>query len=171
MPSEKIYKPKSILKKETMVRATQIKSKPIKLLTDKPKGYIFSGAPSNWVTALGKNTWGLRSNHRSTWSGIAKGDPVFFYATSPVSGLIGYGTVIRIFEGKELYWQDEIAESRVKYPYRIEFAPVALLDQKTWEAKSVGIVHLGPIYYRGINQIFEQELVNKLVRLTKIHFE
>lgn len=162
MPSELIEKPKSTLKKVTVENMTDTECKPITLFTEKANAYIFSGSPSNWETALKKNIWGLRSNHRSEWWGITKGDPVFLYATSPVSGLIGYGTVIRTFEGKEPYWPDEIRKNQVKYPYRIEFTPVALLDQKSWKTKSVRINHLGPIYFRGVNPIVKEELVRKL---------
>lgn len=165
MPSQLIEKPRSIAKKETVEKVTAPECKPITLFTEKAKGYIFSGSPSNWETALKKSIWGLRSNHRSEWSGIKKGDPVFFYATSPVSGLIGYGAVIRTFEGKGPYWPDEIRENQVKYPYRIEFTPIALLDQKSWKPKSVRINHLGPIYFRGINPITKQELVDRLKNL------
>jgi hypothetical protein len=164
MPSEKIEKTKIASKK---VRKKHVKrnQKTIELFAEKPLGYIFSGSPINWKVALKKNIWGLRDSHREIWLTIKKGDPVFFYVTSPVSGLIGYGLVTQTFEGNEPYWPDEIKEGCVKYPCRVSFKLIKMLDQNLWETKSVKISHLGPIYFRGINSIMELELVEKLENL------
>lgn len=133
----------------------------------KAEGYIFSGSPLNWQAALKDNIWGLRSSHKSEWLGIREGDPAFFYATSPVSGLIGCGTVVRTFEGEDPYWPDEVREGQVKYPYRIEFEVTSLLDRPAWRARSAKITHLGPVYYSGINRILASELIAELRTLAQ----
>lgn len=162
MPSEKIEKPKSSLPKERGKQAISTQTRTARPSTTKAEGYIFSGSPSNWQAALRANIWGLEGKHQAVWERIEAGNPVFFYATSLVSGLIGWGTVQRTFVGTEPYWPDELRDNQVKYPYRIEFIPGKLVEQESWKTGAVKISHLGPIYFSGINPITSPKLINTL---------
>lgn len=125
-------------------------------------GWVFSGHPQNWKFAFRRNIWGLKTSHRPLWQKIMKGDMIFFYATKPVGGVIGVARAERIFEEKEPYWPDEIAEGRVKYPLRVEFKPLEILGEDCWEEKRVSIKHLGPIFFHGINALMDKELFKRL---------
>ena len=48
-------KPIFPLRKEMSEKVTGKAFETVKLPKEKPKGYIFSRAPANWVTALGTN--------------------------------------------------------------------------------------------------------------------
>jgi len=125
--------------------------------------WILSGNPSNWKVALRRNIWGLKPKHRSLWQQVKEGDPVFLYATRPISGLIGFGKTTRIMEEDRPFWPDEVESGEVKYPYRIEFKPMRILDELNWKARRIPIGHLGLIYFKAINPIVDKELMEKLL--------
>jgi hypothetical protein len=130
-------------------------------------GWILSGTPSNWKVAFGRNIWGVKSKHKALWQQIKKDDVLFLYATKPISGLIGIAKATGVMKEKEPYWPDEIIEGRVKYPYRIEFKPVKILDERDWESRKISISHLGSIYFQGINPIRNKELLKRLDDIAK----
>ena len=167
MPSAVIQKPRSVVGRDALEEAAPVVPDPLSPGVRKADAYIFSGSPLNWQAALKDSIWGMRNSHRPEWLAIREGDLVFFYATSPVSGLIGYGTVIRTFEANEPYWPDEVREGCVKYPYRVQFEVGLLLDPRSWRTRSARIAHLGPIYFRGINPIPSREVVDTLKTLAK----
>ena len=71
--------------------------------------WLAIGNPENWVTAFdSKNTWGLKSTQRHLWEGLAANDFVFFYATQPVIGIIGYGLIKTKFSQDKPLWPQEI---------------------------------------------------------------
>ena len=56
--------------------------------------WLVVGPPENWETAFNQgNIWGLINKQKHWWDKLNEGDTVLFYATKPVSGFIGYGTI------------------------------------------------------------------------------
>jgi len=156
-----ILRPKSRAQPQTIQKPTP--SKIVTLETYQPNfGWILSGNSTNWKIALKRNIWGVKPKHRPLWQQIKEGDTVFFYATRPISGLIGSGKVTMKMKESEPYWPDERSIGMVKYPYRIEFTPTRMIEEDEWKSKRVSIRHLGPIYFGGINPIRSKYLLTRL---------
>src|SRR5437588_13133736 len=57
--------------------------------------YLAPGSRENWKLAFASgNVWGLRGNRKRTWRRLKKGDVVFFYVQSPISRVLGYGSIL-----------------------------------------------------------------------------
>ncbi len=79
--------------------------------------WLVVGSPHNWRTAFEqKNIWGLKQTQRYLWESLNEKDTLFFYVTSPVSGIIGYGTVRTKFPQDQPLWPQEIEENKVIWP-------------------------------------------------------
>ncbi|MDY6918410.1 MAG: hypothetical protein SVP26_10810 [Chloroflexota bacterium] len=68
---------------------------------------------------------------------MAESDIVLFYATKPVSGAIGYGSVQTKFRQDQPLWPQEISEGTVKWPLRFELEVEYCLPPETWETMRV----------------------------------
>mgnify|MGYP001128391279 CR=1 FL=1 len=96
------------------------------------------GSPSNWMEAFEKgNIWGLTVRQRRLWESLAKADTVLFYATHPISGVIGYGMVQTKFRQSEPLWPNEIAQGKVIWPLCFEFNVEYCLPPKEWKTRTV----------------------------------
>lgn len=97
--------------------------------------WLIAGPPKNWETAFKEgNIWGLRQIERmvAQWEKLSQGDHLIFYATKPVSGIIGYGIARTKFKQDKPLWPLEIQEGKVVWPYRFEFDVVYCLPQDRW---------------------------------------
>ena len=100
--------------------------------------WLTVGAPEQWKTAFEQaNTWGLVTRQRHLWNGLAENDVILIYATKPVSGLVGYGTIKNKFKQDKPLWPQEIAEGKVKWPLRFEFNINYCLAPDEWSIKRV----------------------------------
>jgi len=98
------------------------------------------GTPENWHTAFDFNgIWGLKSSQRRFWDSFEENnDLIFFYATRPVSGVVGYGIIrTKLFQNSPL-WPAERARNEVIWPLRFEFDVLACLPPSAWEKGKVG---------------------------------
>ena len=50
-----------------------------------------------------------------------------------------------------------------KYLYRIEFAPMKILDESDWKERRIPTGHLGRIYFQDINLIGEKRILEELL--------
>jgi len=65
--------------------------------------WILTGNEENWETALNSNIWGVRKgNLVRYWEKLNKGDFLFFYVKSPITGIIGVGEVESKCKQKEM---------------------------------------------------------------------
>ena len=62
---------------------------------------------------------------------------MLFYATSPVSGVIGYGVVRTKSRQDKPLWPQEVEENEVFWPYRFEFDVKYCLPQDRWRTQKV----------------------------------
>lgn len=69
-------------------------------------------------------------------------DLVFFYATSPVAGVIGYGIVRTKLRQISPLWPRERAENRVIWPLRFEFDVISCLPPAVWRDQKVVLEEL-----------------------------
>lgn len=110
------------------------------------RAWLAVGTPQNWHTAFDFNgIWGLKASQRNHWEAISENeDLVFFYATSPVSGVVGYGVVRTKLFQHSLLWPDERARNEVIWPLRFEFDVISCLPPASWERSRVGKDELRP---------------------------
>ena len=67
--------------------------------------WLMVGAVKNWITAFEHgNIWGLKKTQRHLWESLSEKDIVLFYATQPVSGVIGHGIVKTKFIQDNFFW-------------------------------------------------------------------
>jgi len=130
------------------------------------KYWLVVGSPKNWETAFKYgNIWGLKDSARQKllWEQIAEGDILIFYATSPVSGVIGYGVVKTKFKQDRPLWPKEVKENRVIWPLRFEFDVEYLIPQTDWVNGKVSREELKPIVRGGFQEI-SGELAETVIR-------
>lgn len=100
--------------------------------------WLAVGPPENWKTAFEQGSiWGLTERQRYLWERLAENDTVLFYATKPVSGLIGYGTVQTKFRQSQPLWPQEITEGIIKWLLRFEFKVEYSLPLDKWNAQKL----------------------------------
>jgi len=83
--------------------------------------WLAIGPPDNWEIGIKKKIWGVTPRHSKAWGLVEQGDTVFFYAMTPVKGLIGYGTVAKTKVDEKPFWPQEISEKQSYWPFRISF--------------------------------------------------
>lgn len=125
--------------------------------------WTLSGYAENWERALADNIWGVKEGKlKKYWENISKGDILFFYVTSPISGVVGFGKVTAKFRQDKPLWPDEIRANTVIYPYRWEFTPVFVLPKTDWQEQKITLAGSGIGYQAGINVVKNKDAINKL---------
>lgn len=125
--------------------------------------WLAVGPPKNWETAFEqKNIWGLTARQKHLWESLAQADTVLFYATQPISKVIGYGTVQTKFRQSEPLWPDEIAQGKVIWPLRFEFNVAYCLPPGEWKTYTVTSDVLKLKAGRGF-QLLEDDLARQVI--------
>ena len=134
--------------------------------------WLVVGSPHNWKTAFEhKNIWGLKQTQRYLWESINEKDTLFFYVTSPVSGIIGYGTVRTKFPQDQPLWPQEIKENRVIWPLRFEFDVERCLPPDKWQTSKIASRELFPRGgFQALDHDIAQQLVSKFTSLPKEYY-
>ncbi len=97
------------------------------------RAWIAVGSPEHWQLAFDHGgIWGLIDSHEKQWARVERGDLIFCYATSPVSGLVGYGRVTKTFRQDRPLWPPEVQSNSVIWPLRFEFEILDLVDTAAW---------------------------------------
>jgi hypothetical protein len=124
--------------------------------------WVLCGKPENWGIAFKDEIWGLIPKFKGKWRHLRVGDYLFFYSTSPVKGVIGFGRVQAKFNQNRPLWPDEIAKKEVLYPFRFEFISEYVLPESQWEERKAKI-NLPFGSYSGMNLIDDEDVIEKLV--------
>jgi hypothetical protein len=126
-------------------------------LAGTPKFWLAVGTPQNWHTAFDySGIWGLKSSQRHYWEAIVENlDIVFFYATLPVGGVVGYGIVRTKLHQPSPLWPEERARNEVIWPLRFEFEPIACLPPSGWKNGRVITENLKARVRSGFQQVDE----------------
>jgi len=131
-----------------------------------PRWWIASGSPEHWKVAFEMGRiWGIIDKKFAQWERLSTGDYILFYATKPVSGIIGYGIVRTKFKQDKPLWPREIKEGRVIWPYRFEFDVEYCLPPDKWEVNKVSseyIVHAAIGGFQPIKEEEAQKIIRKL---------
>ena len=100
--------------------------------------WLVVGAVRNWITAFEQgNIWGLRKTQQHLWDSISENDKVLFYATQPVSGIIGHGIIRTKFRQDKPLWPEEVRKHEVIWSLRFEFDVESCLPQEDWKTKKL----------------------------------
>lgn len=119
------------------------------------KTWLVVGDPGNWVIAIKNRVWGVRGTPRHTkiWHAISEGDQVLFYATRPVSGIIGMGKVISKFRDESPLWSKEYADGHAVWPHRFGIEVGAVLPYSHWEAERLDFDAIRAVVHRGFQRL------------------
>ena len=100
--------------------------------------WLAVGSVENWKTAFAhRDIWGLKHTQRHLWDDLCENDVLFFYATQPVIGVIGYGVIKTKFFQDEPLWPQEIKEKRVIWPLRLELDVEKCLPYDEWTTSRI----------------------------------
>jgi hypothetical protein len=126
--------------------------------------WVAVGPPEHWQIAFNQgNIWGLTTSarNRTLWTGISDGDHILFYATTPVSGVIGHGIIKTKFKQDKPLWPQEVKEGKVIWFYRFEFDVTYCLPKEKWETDKA--VCKGLLPRRGFH-LLRQEFADEIVK-------
>lgn len=91
-----------------------------------------------------------------------------FYVTSPVSGIIGHGTVRIKFHQDQPLWPQEIKENKVIWPLRFEFNVERCLPLDKWQISKITSKELFPRGgFQALSHNTARQLLSKLASLPK----
>ncbi|MEM3011460.1 MAG: hypothetical protein QXE76_06580 [Candidatus Bathyarchaeia archaeon] len=129
------------------------------------KWWLAIGPPEYWQIAFEQGSiWGLKATrrHNAHWQSLSEGDYILFYATRPISGIIGYGVIRRKFRQNKPLWPQEVEENRVIWPNRFEFDVKYSLPQNRWKDDKIVLDSL-KILVRGGFQEIKEEIANEAI--------
>lgn len=131
--------------------------------------WLVVGSPGNWKTAFEqRNIWGLKPTQRYLWESLSEKDILFFYVTSPVSGIIGHGAVRIKFRQDQPLWPQEIKEKKVIWPLRFEFSVERCLPLDRWQTSQITSRELFPRGgFQALSHDVARQLISKLASLPK----
>jgi predicted RNA-binding protein len=130
--------------------------------SNKIKYWILSGSKDNWRIGITSSVWGVRSGLQNLWEKLQTSDVLIFYATSPISGIIGFGRLETKFKQDKPLWKDEIDQNKVIYPFRFEFKIDYVLPERDWDKLKININDLKLNYWGGINSIKNIDAIKNL---------
>ena len=134
-----------------------------------PNWWLAVGPPEYWqiAFAFGK-IWGLRAVDVliARWEKLLEGDRILFYATKPVTGVIGYGVVRSKFKQDKPLWPREVQEGKVIWPYRFEFDVEYCLPQDKWMTRKVSSNYMAAAAKGGFQPVKEEEAQEIIRNLT-----
>jgi predicted RNA-binding protein len=124
--------------------------------------WLIVGSKKNWDAAFQHgNIWGLRETQRHFWKNLNENDKVLFYVTSPVVGIIGYGTVRTKVKQNVPLWPEEINQKKVIWPLRFEFDIDYCLQPDKWVSDKKVSKELFPrAGFQLLNENFAKKLIS-----------
>jgi predicted RNA-binding protein len=130
------------------------------------KFWLAVGTSENWHTAFDYGgIWGLRNSQVGFWNRMTENsDLIFFYVTSPVSGVVGNGILRTKLHQLSPLWPEERAKNQVIWPFRVEFDVMSCLSPAVWKDQAVGAEELKTRVRSGFQEI-EPQLAERLMKL------
>ena len=123
------------------------------------------GPQENWTHSFENgNIWGCPGSTgiRTQWTKANIGDILFFYITSPVKGIIGYGKIIAKSENTIPFWPIESGDKPSRFPLRIGFERLALIPHDKWTSEdSIGGV--AGLARMGSWQVINHDLAKSII--------
>ncbi len=135
----------------------------------RPKSWLVIGTTKNWDTALSQPVpiWGLKSRYLSEFQSMIRGDLLWFYATSPVSGVIGVGaTKDKYIDDRNPVWEEEQVKKKVIWPLRFRIHVLKILPKPRWKMDCIKITDFNLFWRQGF-QLLREEHVRELLSRSK----
>ena len=138
----------------------------------KVQNWLVVGVPKNWETAFDQPVpiWGLKLRYQVEFQALDIGDLLWFYATSPISGIIGVGAVKdKYVDNINLVWEEELKLKEVIWPQRFRIHILKALPQAQWKTHKVKINDFNLIWQVGF-QLFREKHAIELLKRAKDTF-
>lgn len=127
--------------------------------------WLAIGPPGNWEIALEKGIWGFSGMYGSLWRKMVGGELLFFHATRPVGGVIGYGKILSRTIQKEPFWPGEMTE--FQWPLQVKFEVVLSIPKDEWTNKAIHLgKHIG--FQRALQRLDEWSSEHIIQNLQKL---
>lgn len=136
-----------------------------------PRWWLAVGPADQWRVAFEEgNTWGLKPAGRPAlmWEVLSEEDKVLFYITSPVAGVVGYGTIRRKFKQDKPLWPDEVKQQKILWPLRFEFDIDHLLPLERWREQRADIQDLRILARGGFQSVEAKTAMEAVDALTPL---
>ena len=95
--------------------------------------WLAIGSIERWKQALELSTCGMTKRYEDFWKRVSPKDILFFYVTSPVKGVVGYGVIMEKLKENKPLWPEEVHKRRVLWPLRLGFEVTHCLPPEQWE--------------------------------------
>ena len=136
------------------------------------QSWLFIGKTKNWEKALSQPIpiWGLKTSFQSYFNSIKIGDLLWFYSTSPVSGVIGLGAVKdKYIDNTNLVWPEEIKNQRVIWPLRFRIQVLKVLPAFKWKDDNIKIKDF-ELFWQTSLHLLNEKHVNELLKRSEVSF-
>jgi len=120
------------------------------------------GIVRNWETALAQPVpvWGLKPLYQSVFQALNIGDMLWFYATSPVKGVIGLGMIKDKYVDKmNLIWDEELKKKEVIWPLRFRIQVLKVINRGYWKSDCINIKDFGLNWQVGFQLLSDEHAI------------
>lgn len=135
------------------------------------KNWLLIGIKENWERALSQPIpiWGLKERYNKEFQALNVGDIVWFYTTSPISGIIGMGMVKdKYIDNINLVWSDELFKKQVVWPLRFRIQVLKTINPELWETQNIKIKDFNLIWQIGFQALNKEQVKDLLNRSKEI---
>jgi len=135
------------------------------------QNWLVIGIPQNWETALSQPVpiWGLKPRFQAEFQNLKVGDILWFYATSPISGVIGIGVVKDKYDDRvNLVWKEEFEKKEVIWPLRFRIHVLKVLPRRDWGKKRIKINDFNLFWQLGFQPLKPEYIIELSNRASKV---
>lgn len=100
--------------------------------------WLLIGPAKNLELGMQRGIWGLPPRNIQRWSLIEPGDTLFFYATAPIQGIVGWGLAVDTAQDDTPLWPEE-RRGQARFPLRIVFEQTTVIPIREWQLRRVPI--------------------------------
>ncbi|MEM2918862.1 MAG: EVE domain-containing protein [Candidatus Altiarchaeota archaeon] len=138
-------------------------------MKEEVKNWLVIGVPKNWETALSQPVplWGLKPHYQLEFKSMNVGDILWFYATSPIGGIIGIGVVKdKYVDNTNLVWEEELKQKEIIWPLRFRIHVLKVLPKHEWKMNRIKINDFNLFWQLGF-QLLRSEHIVELFKRSK----
>jgi predicted RNA-binding protein len=118
------------------------------------KFWVSSGSPENWKVGIERGgVWAVNPKLKDRWKRLSPGDVLVFYATHPISGIIGIGRIKKIEEGDKPIWPEEIQRGKAIWRYRFWFDILHKVEPEKWKEQKIFVKDLRVSVRAGLDHL------------------
>lgn len=130
-------------------------------MSRKINNWLLIGISKNWGTALSQPVpiWGLKLRYQGEFQSLNIGDIVWFYTTSPISGVIGVGMIKdKYIDNMNLVWDEELRRKEVIWPLRFRIQVLKVISQERWKSDNIKISDFHLIWQIGFQLLQDKHV-------------